>query len=65
MAVDEPTRPERGVVAAAAYLPHWRLDRSAVGAVLGSAQGSGTRSVAGYDEDPLTMAVAAGRRVLA
>ncbi len=65
MAVQESPRPSRGVVASAAYLPHWRLDRAEVAGVLGSAQGRGTRSVAGYDEDPLTMAVAAGRAVLA
>ncbi len=54
----------RGLISAAGYLPHWRLDRSSVAEVLGGNQGKGTRTVAGYDEDGLTMAVAAGRQVL-
>jgi 3-hydroxy-3-methylglutaryl CoA synthase/uncharacterized OB-fold protein len=36
-----------------------------VAGVLGGNQGKGTRTVASYDEDSLTMAVAAGRRALA
>ena len=55
----------RGIISAAGYLPHWRLQRSAVTEVLGANAGKGTRSVASYDEDALTMAVDAGRRVLA
>lgn len=54
----------RGVIGAAGYLPHWRLERSAIAAVLGSGGGAGTRTVASYDEDSLTMAVEAGRRAL-
>jgi hydroxymethylglutaryl-CoA synthase len=54
----------RGIVGAAAYLPHWRLDRATIAAVAGTGGGSGTRSVASYDEDTTTMAVEAGRRVL-
>ena len=54
----------RGIIGAAGYLPHWRLQRSAIGAVLGGAPGKGTRTVASYDEDPLTMAVEASRRAL-
>ena len=54
----------RGIISAAGYLPHWRLQRSAVAAVLGGSQGKGTRTVASYDEDSLTMAVEAGRRAL-
>lgn len=53
----------RGIIGAAGYLPHWRLQRSAITDVLGGA-GRGTRTVASYDEDSLTMAVEAGRRVL-
>ncbi len=55
----------RGIISAAGYLPHWRLQRSAVTEVLGVNAGKGTRTVASYDEDALTMAVDAGRRVLA
>ncbi len=54
----------RGIIAAAGYLPHWRLQRSAITEVLGSGAGKGTRSVASYDEDSLTMAVEAARGVL-
>lgn len=54
----------RGIRGVAAYLPHWRLQRSAVTAVLGSNAGKGTRTVAAYDEDAVTMAVEAGRRAL-
>ena len=55
----------RGIISAAGYLPHWRLQRSAITEVLGSNAGKGTRTVASYDEDSLTMAVDAGRRALA
>ena len=41
----------RGIRGVAAYLPHWRLQRSAITAVLGSNAGKGTRTVAAYDED--------------
>ena len=51
----------RGIIGAAGYLPHWRLQRSAITDVLGGA-GRGTRTVASYDEDSLTMAVEAGSR---
>ena len=54
----------RGIIGAGGYLPHWRLQRSAVSAVLGGAPGKGTRTVASYDEDALTMAVEAARRTL-
>lgn len=55
----------RGIITASGYLPHWRLERSAIAAVLGSGGGAGTRSVASYDEDPVTLGVAAARVVLA
>lgn len=55
----------RGIISAAGYLPHWRLQRSAITEVLGASAGKGTRTVASYDEDGLTMAVDAGRRALA
>ncbi|MCC5952939.1 MAG: OB-fold domain-containing protein [Acidimicrobiia bacterium] len=46
------------------YLPRWRLDRSTISAVAGTGGGKGTRTVASYDEDATTMAVAAGRAAL-
>jgi 3-hydroxy-3-methylglutaryl CoA synthase/uncharacterized OB-fold protein len=54
----------RGIIGAAGYLPHWRLPRAAIAEVLGGTPGKGTRTVASYDEDALTMAVAAGRQAL-
>ena len=54
----------RGIVAAAAYLPHRRLDRSAIAPVAGGGGGKGTRSVASYDEDTTTMGVEAARLAL-
>ncbi|MEO7572486.1 MAG: hydroxymethylglutaryl-CoA synthase, partial [Acidimicrobiales bacterium] len=51
----------RGIVSAAAYVPHRRLDRSTIAAVAGGGGGKGTRSVAGYDEDTTTMGVEAAR----
>ena len=54
----------RGIVSAAAYLPHRRLDRSTIAAVAGGGGGKGTRTVAGYDEDTTTMGVEAARLAL-
>jgi 3-hydroxy-3-methylglutaryl CoA synthase len=54
----------RGIVSAAAYLPHRRLDRSTIAAVAGGGGGKGTRTVAGYDEDTTTMGVEAARSAL-
>jgi hydroxymethylglutaryl-CoA synthase len=45
------------VLAAGAYLPRRRLDRTTIG-------GRGTRSVASFDEDATSMAVEAARQVL-
>jgi hydroxymethylglutaryl-CoA synthase len=55
----------RGILGAAAYLPHRRLDRRTIAAVAGTGGGSGTRTVASYDEDTTTMGVEAARRALA
>jgi 3-hydroxy-3-methylglutaryl CoA synthase/uncharacterized OB-fold protein len=55
----------RGIIAASGYLPHWRLERSEIAAVLGSGGGAGTRTVASYDEDPVTLGVAAARSAIA
>ena len=54
-----------GIAAWGTYLPSWRLQRAAIGGVLGGRGGKGTRSVASYDEDTTTLAVEAGRRALA
>lgn len=54
----------RGIIGAAGYLPHWRLPRAAIAEVLGGTPGKGARTVASYDEDALTLAVAAGRQAL-
>lgn len=54
----------RGIVGAAVYVPHRRLDRSTIAAVAGAGGGKGTRSVASYDEDTTTMGVEAARAAL-
>jgi hydroxymethylglutaryl-CoA synthase len=54
-----------GLVGYGAYIPYYRLERSRIAGVLGSGGGRGTRSVAAYDEDTTSMAVAAGRTALA
>ncbi len=53
-----------GIVAYGAYLPYWRLQRTAITGMLGSGGGRGMRSVASYDEDSTSMAVEAGRVAL-
>lgn len=53
-----------GIVGYGAYLPSHRLTAAEIGRARGVAKrGRGTRRVAGFDEDALTMAVEAGRRV--
>src|SRR3954468_14534584 len=54
----------RGIVGWGVHLPHGRLDRSQIAAVAGGGSGKGTRTVASYDEDSTTMAVAAARAAL-
>jgi len=54
----------RGIISAAAYLPHRRLDRTTIAAVSGGGGGKGSRTVAGYDEDTTTMGVEAARAAL-
>ena len=51
----------RGILGWATYLPARRLDRSQIGAFVGQGGGKGTRTVASYDEDSTTMAVAAAQ----
>jgi len=54
-----------GLVGYGAYIPYYRLERTRIAGVLGSGGGFGTRSVAAFDEDTTSMAVAAGRAALA
>src|SRR5919205_4471578 len=56
--------PPNAIVAYAAYIPHFRLQRQELGAALGERAGRGARSVASYDEDTSTMGVEAARRAL-
>lgn len=53
-----------GLISYGTYIPRHRLRRSEIGAVLGAGGGKGVRSVAGYDEDPTSMAVEAARSAL-
>jgi hydroxymethylglutaryl-CoA synthase len=53
-----------GIVSYGAYVPYWRLQRSAIGATLGSGGGKGLRSVASFDEDTTSMGVEAARDAL-
>lgn len=48
-----------GLLSYGAYVPAYRLSRRDVGMFLGSPEGKGSRSVASYDEDTSTLAVAA------
>lgn len=54
-----------GVADYGIYLPYWRLEHATIGVATGSRPGKGMRSVASYDEDTTTLAVEAGRRVVA
>ena len=54
-----------GLVGYGAYVPYYQLERTRIAGVLGSGGGFGTRSVAAFDEDTTSMAVAAGRAALA
>ncbi|MBM4442875.1 MAG: hydroxymethylglutaryl-CoA synthase family protein [Candidatus Rokubacteria bacterium] len=53
-----------GLLAYAAYVPTFRLDRAAIGQALGVSAGKGTRAVASYDEDSTSMGVEAARAAL-
>ena len=53
-----------GLLAYGSYVPHHRLQRSAIASALGSGGGKGTRAVASYDEDTTSMAVAAARAAM-
>ncbi|MDD5289401.1 MAG: OB-fold domain-containing protein [Dehalococcoidales bacterium] len=49
-----------GITSYGAYIPYNRLPRSVISAAWGGGGGKGEKAVAGIDEDPITMAVAAG-----
>jgi hydroxymethylglutaryl-CoA synthase len=48
-----------GITAAGAYIPIYRLKREEIGKMWGGRGGGGSKAVAAYDEDTITMAVAA------
>ena len=54
----------RGILSAGGYVPHGRLDRSAIAPFVGAGGGRGSRSVASYDEDTTTMGFEAARLAL-
>ena len=54
----------RGITGWGTHLPYARLDRSAIKAVAGTGGGTGTRTVASYDEDTTTMGAEAARAAL-
>ncbi|MGI8664216.1 MAG: OB-fold domain-containing protein [Acidimicrobiales bacterium] len=54
----------RGILSWGTYLPHRRLDRTTIASIAGGGGGSGTRTVASYDEDTTTMGVEAARAAL-
>jgi len=49
-----------GIVSYGAYIPYYRLPRSVINKAWGRAGGRGEKAVANYDEDAISMAVAAG-----
>jgi len=53
-----------GITAYGAYLPRSRLDRTLIGRAWGTRVATGSKAVAGHDEDALTMAVEAALDVV-
>ena len=57
-----------GIISYAAYLPRYRLNRMNIFSAMGwlnpalIMNAAGEKAVAGYDEDAITMAAAAGKR---
>ena len=49
-----------GITSYGAYIPYYRMPRSVINAAWGRGGGRGEKAVAGFDEDPITMSVAAG-----
>ena len=54
-----------GILSYGAYIPMWRMDRGEIAKTVGILSGGGTRAVASWDEDSLSMAVEAGIDCLA
>ena len=50
-----------GIVSYGAYIPYNRLSRALIAKAWEGGAASGEKAIAGYDEDSLTMAVAAAR----
>ncbi len=50
-----------GITRFGAYVPFHRLSREQIGNAWGGKKGAGEKSVASYDEDSITLAVAAAR----
>lgn len=55
----------RGIISWGTSMPHWRLDRSTIAPVAGGGGGRGTRTVASFDQDAVTLATEAARSALA
>ncbi|MBI2328393.1 MAG: hydroxymethylglutaryl-CoA synthase [Chloroflexi bacterium] len=49
-----------GIVSYGAYIPYYRLPRSVINKAWGRGGGRGEKAVAGFDEDSITMSIAAG-----
>ncbi len=54
-----------GILSYGAYIPMWRMDRGEIAKTAGILSGGGSRAVASWDEDSLSMAVEAGIDCLA
>src|SRR5690606_4162611 len=67
---DEAASMRYGILSFGAYIPRLRLARKAIADANGwfnaalKAQGKGERAICNWDEDPITMAVEAGRDAL-
>jgi 3-hydroxy-3-methylglutaryl CoA synthase len=59
MLKERKNREMAGITSIGAYIPIYRLNREEIGKMWGSRGGGGAKAVAGYDEDTITMAVAA------
>lgn len=57
--------PSPGLHSPAVYIPKRRLTGETVAAAFGGKPGKGSRAVAAFDEDVVTMAIAAGERAIA
>jgi hypothetical protein len=54
----------KGILSYGSYIPQWRLARSEIPKMVGNGGGSGTRSVASFDEDTTTLGYEAARLAL-